>query len=156
MSLLPEVRDMTAFDIWERVSQVPEKCWLLSNLQKCSYGPGWTGPILNFGLSGLALLCAKCSTLGPDTYVVIFLFLLHITSRNNKVTFNYNDYFSIYLVVVMIITMEIFKGTIKGAYFYNNLLRAAMVKCYSLCVTSFCIYLAFASVWWLLTPPFFW
>ena len=121
---------MTAFDIWELVSQVPEKnagFYLTSRNAPMVLAELGLSSILD-SVSGLALLCAKRSTLGPDTYVAIFLFLLHITSRNNKVTFNYNDYLSIYLVVVMIITMEIFKGTIKGAYFYYNLLRAAMIK----------------------------
>ena len=34
MSCLPEVREMTHFSRQKRTSQVPEKCWLLSNCQK--------------------------------------------------------------------------------------------------------------------------
>lgn len=34
MSLLPEVKEMTPFGRWEPVSQIPEKCWLLSKCQK--------------------------------------------------------------------------------------------------------------------------
>jgi hypothetical protein len=40
MSLLPEMRKMTSFSRWEAVLQVPEECYLLSNLQKSSHGPG--------------------------------------------------------------------------------------------------------------------
>lgn len=36
-SLLLEVREMTPLGRWERVLQVPEACWLLSNCQKAPY-----------------------------------------------------------------------------------------------------------------------
>lgn len=40
VSLLPEVREMTHFGRGGPFSQFPEDCWLLSNCQKLSIGPG--------------------------------------------------------------------------------------------------------------------